>query len=167
MKEGGKKTRTEIEEERLRHCQGRRRRLQSGLQDLDALFQLALAQKRHGQIINGLEKKRKFISMRRSRPALSVTIHSNSMLPPPPPMMIMTMTHSVVRIVLLDKSAQERVSRFPVPARGREEGGVERFGRFGHVGVCCDGGEVRLGLVELSGLEVDAAERGAQLAVGR
>ena len=81
--------------------------------------------------------------------------------------MIMTMTHSIVRIVLLDESAQEHVSCFPVPARGREEGSVERFGRFGRVGVCCDGGEVRLGLVELSRLEVDAAERGAQLAVGR
>lgn len=53
---GGKKTRTEIEEERLRHRQGRRRCLQSGFQDLDALFQLALAQKRHSQIIDGLEK---------------------------------------------------------------------------------------------------------------
>jgi hypothetical protein len=74
-------------------------------------------------------------------------------------------THSIVRIVLLDESIQERASRFPVPTRGCEEGGVERFGRFGRIGVCCDCCEVCLGLVELSRLEVDATERGAQLAV--
>ena len=77
----------------------------------------------------------------------------------------MTTTHSIVRVVLLDEAAQERAGRVPVPARGREKGGVERFRRLGRVRVRRDGRKVRLGLVELSRLEVHAAERGAQLAV--
>ena len=74
-------------------------------------------------------------------------------------------THSIVRVVLLDEAAQERAGRVPVPARGREERGVERFGRLVRVRVRRDGRKVCLGLVELSRLEVHAAERGAQLAV--
>jgi hypothetical protein len=70
-------------------------------------------------------------------------------------------THSIIRIILLDEFAQERAGRVPVPTRGREESGVERFGGLGRICVCiCDGGEMRLGLVELSRLEVHATERG-------
>lgn len=158
-----RKRRTKVEEEGLRHRQGRRRRLESGFQDLDALLQLALAQKRHSQIINGLEERKK---EKGSAPGQWSPIAAQS---PPARQGWMTTTttttHSIVRVVLLDEAAQERAGRVPVPARGREKGGVERFGRLGRVRVRRDGRKMRLGLVELSRLEVHAAERGAQLAV--
>jgi hypothetical protein len=74
-------------------------------------------------------------------------------------------THGIVRIVLLDESAQERAGRVPLPPRRRQESGVERFGRLGRGRVCRHGCKVHLGLVELARLEIHAAERGAHLAV--
>jgi len=73
--------------------------------------------------------------------------------------------YGIVRIVFLYEPAQNIASRDPVPASGRHKGGVERFRRFGHVRVRGHDGKVRVGLVDLSGLEVHSAERRAQLAV--
>jgi hypothetical protein len=53
------KVRTKVEKEGLGHRQGRGRRLQSGFQDLNTLFQSSLPEMCNGQIINGLTKKKK------------------------------------------------------------------------------------------------------------
>ena len=76
-------------------------------------------------------------------------------------------THGIVRVVLLDEPTQDLAGRGPVPPRGRDKGVVERLARLGHVRVRRHLRKVRLGSVELPGLEVHPAERGAQLARGR
>jgi len=68
-------------------------------------------------------------------------------------------THSVV---FLYEPAQDLAGRVPVPSpiRGRDKGGVERFGRFGHSRGRRHDRKVRFGLVDLSELEIHSSERG-------
>jgi hypothetical protein len=108
----------------------------------------------NGQIINGLAKKR-------------VRERCVSLINQPRNKRIAGHTHRIVRVVLLDEPAQDLTGRGPVPPRGRDKGVVERLARLGYVRVRRHLRKVCLGFVELSGLEVYPAERGAQLARSR